>query len=294
MTWIELDDGILENRKFVRALRLGGSEALHMWLGFRAYCSKHLTDGRIELDLVNEVKGPTGKKRDAAIKILFEVGLLEHKDSSGDIWMHDYLEWSASREEVLKRRESARERKAKSRAPSQRDEQCDSPETKLVVTHPRARVSSPLLSTPGEEDPPTPGGSKSETRIKTRDPFGDSLGTGPQFDPAVLELHEAYRLAIAPEHKFRIGSTEPEVLAEALRLYGMGDCLLVLKEAMNDGMVNGTKDEQRNTHESIGYIFGNAAAFARILKAAKKKTAENSESVGEMIARRKAMQPGAA
>ena len=115
MSWLELDDGILEHPKFVRAIKLAGSEAVHLWLGLRAYCGKHLTDGFVAEDMMDEVKGPKDpEKRAAALDALFEVGLLEKTRRAG-LQMHDYLQWSKSREQVLAAREQARARKTKSR-----------------------------------------------------------------------------------------------------------------------------------------------------------------------------------
>jgi len=114
MSWLELDDGILDHPKFIRAAKLGGSEAIHLWLGLRAYCGKHLTDGAIPKDMLDEVRGPANpKKRAAALAALVTVGLLHEADDQ--MLMHDYLDWSSSRDEVLKAREAARLRKAKSR-----------------------------------------------------------------------------------------------------------------------------------------------------------------------------------
>ncbi len=150
MSWIELDDGILDHEKFVRAVKRGGSDVIFMWLGLRAHCAKRLTDGRIDLDLLDEVKGPTGKARDKAIAILLEVVLLEYRDGKKDaLWMHDYLDWSRSKEEVLESRRKARERKRTSRGTSQRDTIRDSQESSEGVRDPRGRDPTPLpTSTP--------------------------------------------------------------------------------------------------------------------------------------------------
>ncbi|HTJ17797.1 MAG TPA: hypothetical protein VL494_13550 [Steroidobacteraceae bacterium] len=118
MSWIELDDGILDHPKFVRAIKLAGPEALFLWLGLRVYCAKYLTDGFVPDDMLDEVRGPRDpEKRAAAMAALFEVELLE-KTRRGGLQMHDYLHWSKSREQVLAAREQARIRKGKSRGPS--------------------------------------------------------------------------------------------------------------------------------------------------------------------------------
>ena len=142
MSWIELDDGILDHPKFIRAVKLGGSEAVHLWLGIRAYCAKLLTDGKVPSDMLDEVRGPKdSRRRAAALDALVTVGLLE--TTADGVQMHDYLQWSKSRDVVLKQRESARERQAKSRG---------SHSVTGSVTHgavtPSVTEPSPLLSTP--------------------------------------------------------------------------------------------------------------------------------------------------
>jgi hypothetical protein len=121
VTWINLDDGILEHPKFIRAVSLGGSEALHLWLGLRAYCAKHLTDGFVPADMLNEVRGPKGRDRLRALEVLLQVGLLHRESPDSAVEMHDYLDWAPSRDDVLSKRANARERQAKSRGMSQRD-----------------------------------------------------------------------------------------------------------------------------------------------------------------------------
>src|SRR5262249_41779591 len=116
MSWLQLDDHILEHPKFLRVVRDpdGGSEAVHLWLGLRAYCGQQLTDGFVPDDMLDEVRGPRDpKRRKRALDALKKVGLLDPAD--GGVVLHNFLRWSASREEVIDRREKARDRKRKSR-----------------------------------------------------------------------------------------------------------------------------------------------------------------------------------
>jgi len=138
---LELDDQILNHPKFIRAVKLGGSDTVHMWLGIRAYCGQNLTDGFVPSDMLDEVRGPAGsKKRDAALKVLRDVGLLEPAD--GGIQMHDFLQWSRSKSQVLADRERARVRQAKSRGESQELSRRDIPEASGVVTKASASASA--------------------------------------------------------------------------------------------------------------------------------------------------------
>lgn len=287
MSWIELDDAILDHPKFIRAVRLGGSGAVHLWLGFRAYCAKNLTDGMIPADMVDEVRGPQGKERDKALKALVEVGLLKRTDEKAPIEMHDYLQWSSSREEVLERRGKARERKARSRRDTTRDEQRDthgdSAKTNSVVTpvvtNPRGR--DPLPSPPnhsGREDPPTPVLPEpvpANGRRKT-DNFITSMTRPARDRPDVLELFDDWKLEFGfVEAKLCVGlfSADADTLARNIDAHGMDACKLVLKYAKRDGKVSGRTDENKEKHESINYIFENQNTFMRILRAAREAEA---------------------
>jgi hypothetical protein len=117
LSWLELDDRILEHPKFIRAVKIAGSDAIHLWLGFRAYCGQNLTNGRVPADMLDEVRGPKDpKRRKASLDALLAVGLLDPL-AGGDVQMHNFLKWSSSRDAVLERREKARARKQRSREP---------------------------------------------------------------------------------------------------------------------------------------------------------------------------------
>ena len=114
LSWLELDDGILDHPKFIRAVKLAGSEAIHLWLGLRSYCGKQLTDGFVPDDMLDEVRGPRDtKKRIAALSVLKAVGLID--DATAGVRMHNYLKWSKSKKQVLEQREAARKRQSKFR-----------------------------------------------------------------------------------------------------------------------------------------------------------------------------------
>lgn len=197
MAWLELDDRILEHPKFIRAVKLAGSEAVHLWLGLKAYCGQHLTDGEIPADMLDEVRGPSDKKkRAAALEALVTVGLVE-RHADGSLWLHDYLQWSSSRETVLDRREKARERKARSRDPSRRDNQRDSAQTDAdvtpAVTNPSSLSPSPPLPNQERErerEPQPRADDKTPKATETRCPR-DLLGQ-PKAQQAIAEFAEAY------------------------------------------------------------------------------------------------------
>lgn len=155
MSRLELDDQILNHRKFVRAVRLGGSEAIHMWLGIRAYVGQNLSDGLVPSDLVDDIRGPSGKKRTLALNTLAEVGLVHRVEAGallgepcekcsarlaamgiafGGLLMHDFTDWSRSKSQVLADRERARERQAQSRGKSHGKSRRDTTVTTTDVT----------------------------------------------------------------------------------------------------------------------------------------------------------------
>lgn len=161
MSYIELDDGILDHPKFIRARKLGGSEAIDLWLGLRSYCAKLLTDGFVPADMLDEVRGPKDqKKRTAALQALREVRLLD--EATGGVQLHNYTKHSKSRAQVLALRDAARARQTKFRggngegngganatSNAQRNAVTNVPPTPSV-TVPSPHLSTPLHSTPDE------------------------------------------------------------------------------------------------------------------------------------------------
>lgn len=126
----------------------------------------------------------------------------------------------------------------------------------------RSDVSQPPV-------PSRPGPSEKKKRVspspRSRDPL---VPLATRAD--VVELHEAWKAACGfPAHRFRGAyDLDATVLADAIDAYGLPDCLLVAQHAPSDGMVSGKTDEHGQKHDTIRYIFGNADAFNRILRAA--------------------------
>ena len=137
MSWMDLDDGLLDHPKFIRAVKRGGSETVHLWLGLRQYVAQQLSDGFVPDDMLDEVRGPEGKRRWAALTVLLDVGLLERV--AGGVRLHDFLQWSKSRDQILKQREANRLGQEKSRMRNAVTDAARAP----LVTDP-----SPLHTTP--------------------------------------------------------------------------------------------------------------------------------------------------
>lgn len=153
MSYLELDDGILDHPKFVLAADRGGSGAIHMWLGLRAYCGQHVTDGDIPKYMLKKVSGPERPRdREHALAVLIEVRLVE--DRTDHYQLHDFLDHCRSRDEIITARARNRERQAKSRG----SHTVTDAVTARVVT-PAVTLPSPLLSPPlrkRRSDPPPP------------------------------------------------------------------------------------------------------------------------------------------
>lgn len=97
MTWTKLDDNIYDNPKMVKA----GEDAADLYVRALVYCNKHLTDGRIEA----EVLGAITRKRNSAklAADLVRVGAWETHPEGG--WMvHDFHDHNPTAEEVMAKR----------------------------------------------------------------------------------------------------------------------------------------------------------------------------------------------
>ncbi len=205
MSWLELDDQILAHPKFVRAVKLGGSEAVHLWLGLRAYCGQHLTDGLVPEDMLDEVRGPTNPKlRARALDALRTVGLVDAAE--GGVKLHDYLDWSSSREEVLQRRESARDRKRRSRGSHAVTDAGLPAEAHLESQTPARAVSSP--SPPPHQS--SPEGESAPAREATAPTDDRETPCPPDLEQRLVSLGVVSEMAKA------LGASEADVQA-ALR-----------------------------------------------------------------------------
>jgi hypothetical protein len=97
VTWTKLDDNIYDNPKMVKA----GEEAADLYVRALVYCNKHLTDGRIEA----EVLGAITRKRNSAklAAELVRVGAWEMHPDGG--WtVHDFHDHNPTAEEVIAKR----------------------------------------------------------------------------------------------------------------------------------------------------------------------------------------------
>jgi hypothetical protein len=236
VSWLELDDRILEHPKFIRAVNMAGAETVFLWLGIRAYCGQNLSNGHVPADMVGEVRGPKNpSKREAALEALIAVNLIERRDDG--IQMHDYLDWSSSREEVLDRRDRARERKARSRRDEECDDDCDEPSDderdSAVTIASVTALPSPSSSTPNQK----------------RDPVREVFDCWRE-----IHGHPNARLDAKRKGKIKARLAEkfsPEALCEAIR------------NAKNDGFLMGQNPGAR-VYDGIETLLRDAAQVERL------------------------------
>jgi hypothetical protein len=139
-----------------------------------------------------------------------------------------------------------------------------------------------------EISPPPP----SATRPKPRDPLRDQLeGAQPGQRPEVVQVHELWKSTFGKTGA-KLGNPNGALailIRDAVRDYGLEDCLAVVRQAPSDAMVTGKADEHGKKHDDLFYILGQRT-FDRLLVAAKQRTAPPPRqlSVLEQIAAQKA------
>lgn len=189
MAWLRVDDGILEHPKFIRAVRVGGSAAIHLWLALAAWCSKHLTDGEVPADMLSAIPGPRGAKVTAkAYRALGEASLIARR-SDGGVTLVSYLEFNPSRAEVL----ATRGRKAKSqRSYRDREKVAGNAQSALPVSSTvSSRAPSPSRPHPHPhpQDPPvSPPAGDMAKRAKPRSKLPQDFAPRAQHQSLATEL----------------------------------------------------------------------------------------------------------
>jgi hypothetical protein len=155
MTWLRLEDNMLDHPKWRRAVRSGGDGVVAVWFRMVSWCSRNLTDGLIPSDMLEEVADvERARDRRKAIDGLVSGGLLvEDRSPSGSglvvVWrLSGYLERNPSRAQVLAGREQ--------RAQSQRNRRHASPVTGLHETSEPERNEVPSQSHPNPISPIPP------------------------------------------------------------------------------------------------------------------------------------------
>lgn len=110
MAWLKIDDGLPSNRKWRRLVKRS-PEAGCLWLAAGCYSARYLTDGLVPKKDLDDLVPFRQPERLAAI--CMEEGAFEDE---GDAWfVHDYLDYNPSAEEIRAKQEADRERQARRR-----------------------------------------------------------------------------------------------------------------------------------------------------------------------------------
>lgn len=151
--WTRLDDSFYDNPKVLRA----GDAAVGLYVKMLSWCGRHLTDGFVEeAALVRLTPHPK------LVGQLLNVGLVRKVD--GGYQIPDFPEFNPTREDIKRRQEADRVRKASKRNPhGQPTESARSPAPARALPDPPAR-NDPKESLPAASNPePARGGMRSRT-----------------------------------------------------------------------------------------------------------------------------------
>lgn len=109
MTWFKVDDGWWSHPKVIPL----DSDPRAIWVSAGSWCAQHLTDGFLPHYALKMITDLRGNKLKAACQELIDAGLW--KARPGGYQFHDWDKYQPMREEVERRREVDRVRKAESR-----------------------------------------------------------------------------------------------------------------------------------------------------------------------------------
>jgi hypothetical protein len=110
MAWVRFDPGFTQHRKRIDA----GPVASWMWVSSVDYCVLHMTDGLLpESAVPSLVPGLANRTRGAAVHALIESHAWEVR--SGGYFVHAFLEYQDSADEVRRQREAGKARARRSR-----------------------------------------------------------------------------------------------------------------------------------------------------------------------------------
>ena len=100
MTWVRLDDGLYLHPKAISA----GVPAMGLWVHCLAYASAKMTDGFVPSDAAYGVVSRRSRLPDDLVR----AGLWVRDDALNGWWIHDYLIYNRSRQQILSEREEKR------------------------------------------------------------------------------------------------------------------------------------------------------------------------------------------
>jgi hypothetical protein len=318
---IIVKEEFLSSVKTKLAVRLGGWQAIAVWLALKGYVSQSNSGGFIPDDVIDDLPGipeawgramngllGCGKMRDdgtrgpgLVLKVEHGYRLHDHDDHGTAVEVEEFRRRKAREQKRRRREELKRLLEAGQSCGQQPDTATDGPsdtatdgdgqsEPDSHADSPRARAGTrPREHAHARAPSPTqpPPEEENPPTPKPRDRMLESLtGNAPKQRADVLALFEAWKATFGfTDAKLGVGiwNSDAETLAECIDAHGAEACDLVLKHAMGDGMVNGRDDDKRQAHDSIAYIFGNQNAFNRILRVARKAAISGALTPAEKI-----------
>jgi len=174
MPWVKLDENCIDHPK-IAGLSDG---AFRLWIEGLAYCNRHLTDGQIDIKTQAALTFSTGRRRDELIAAgLWEVPV----ENPSIVRVHDFLEYSRSRAEVLQERASAQARRRRRVARTSGDVRPN-----VARTSPDVRVYRP--------DPTCTSSTSTAARaVENSKPLGPNEGTFALYCVIAAEARDTSR-----------------------------------------------------------------------------------------------------
>lgn len=175
--------------KWRRAIKLGGADAILLWLAMKRYVAETLSNGFVPDDELDALPGAPERPRDA-LTALLECGKTKEDGSRGaglvdphpHGWqLHDYLDHANSAEQEAVRRERERKRKADYRAGLRTGQSRGTSEgqtggtvrgTAHAASRVGARTGAPARANPTQPNPTQP--DQEATTTGDAEPSGDS------------------------------------------------------------------------------------------------------------------------
>ena len=208
---ILIKEEMIGGEKWRRAIELGGSDAIVLWLALKCYCSQHPdTEGFVPGEVLDGLPGAPRKGKRALEALLACGRLLPHGERGPGLvetaqhgWkLHDYLDHAPAPEEIELRREKARLRKQSYRE-SKRAELASVRRFAAELAAPQLEAGEPPLAAHplGGED--TPGHVPWDSGDTERDNPRDTEGDIPRVSRAGAPPHEGARVPVparAPAH----------------------------------------------------------------------------------------------
>jgi hypothetical protein len=204
MTWLRIDDAMLDHRKFERLYDACDEPllhaAMHLWLVAGIHSARNLLDGVVGKAKIRTLAGMSRDVFAEASAALVHEGLLEAVEGDESVLkIHDFTEYNPSRQQVEARRAKDAVRKMSARTPSGHDAESARnprlpdpdpdpvPIPNLTHTRTRAHESKDQDEDGGPRRSPSPPEPTPITGDADRDAVVAALRAHPEFRPLQVE-----------------------------------------------------------------------------------------------------------